>query len=65
MEDSTEEQLNFEVQKLNLKVQALLEDITQTRNQNADYRVEITVLQAQLARLQSVQTQEEDTSATE
>ncbi len=38
----TLEQLQSELQKRELKIKALLEDITNTREQNADLRVEIT-----------------------
>lgn len=43
--------LELELHKRDLKIQALLEDVTQTRDKNAELRVEITMLSQQNAEL--------------
>lgn len=44
MNEPTVEELQNELQMRDMKIIALLDDITETRNKNADLRVEVTVI---------------------
>lgn len=59
--EPTVDELKYELQKRDLKVQALVEDIAKTRNDNADLRVEVTILTSQNEQMQKfIQEQQQE-----